>query len=278
MKKSLLCAMLVMFAFGTVALAQTTQPRQFVWSDYQKLTDDSERQAWLDANTPNSSVSKETRVQWIRDRASLAQFFGKVDDAKSYMAMMDADAARVGLKTDSLFLFYKVFELRIQFRDYEFAEAVALTIKDPKLKTEALTALYVVSNNDEKLLPLAVANNNHILAAKSAIQLSTQDKLDDKTRILEYGTMALKGGISVPHDAVFIVDGLVKYANVSDAATKKTVVNALVAFRKTIPPTKTENQWLEMWGDLAGKIDMQVQLLEVEIAREAAVKKDAAAK
>ncbi|MCL2646117.1 MAG: hypothetical protein FWD61_03815 [Phycisphaerales bacterium] len=272
MKKVILGAALCVCFLGSAVTAQTTAPATWAWSNYQAITEDNERAVWLETNVPTSSVSVDQRIAWVEARAEVAEFLGKLDSQKAYFDQMDSDAARVRLTDQSLFKYRKACIALVKFNDTAFAETVAKQITDVALKNEALSRTYSKSGDWEKLLPVAEATGNHFKVFQCYDALIQAGKSTEKIKLFESGKKALEANFGYFRDARQVIDVLIKTDWTGTTVTRQMVLDTLKAYRKTIPPMKAEARFLKGWGELAGDLDMQIQLLEVELARGVATK------
>jgi len=281
MKKAILCAVLVMFALGAVAIAQTATPKpppKWNWAEYQAQTTDEARLVWLTANVPDSQVTPESRIEWVTKKADIAEFLGKIDSQEAYFKQFDADGARAGLRNNPLFQFRKAFLLLQKFNDTTSAEAVALEIRDNKIKLSLMSQIYSAAQDWEKLLPVAKARSDFFLTFRCYDHLIASGKSTDKDALFENGKKALDNNFAFDADAREVLNTFIKTDWTGSKVTKQIVLDTLKAYRKTVPPIKTEAMFLEGWSKLAGDLDLQIQLLEVEVAKQAAAKKQTATK
>jgi len=273
MKKTVFSAVLCMSLLGGIAIGQTTQSK---WSldDLAKKTSLADRQAWLKANVPDATVSFDDRLYWVREKARLDWEAGTLDTTEKFLAQMDAGAAKVQIAQNDLYTFYKAFDTIYLLRDYDAAETVSAKIRQKSHREGMLLRLYEITKNYEKMLPVAVSAKDWRLSAIAAIN-TTNAQNDKRDVIFEYSKKSLTTSIDV-YSARFLCDALLKTDWTGSKVAARDALDVVAAFRKMIPPVNSESQFLKQWGELAGDLDMQIQLLEVKIAKDAAAKEDAA--
>jgi len=272
MKKAILGAALCMLFLGSAVIAQTTAPaneeapKTWSWDGFPADKSVDEQLAWLDANVPNSSEGIDTRINWVLRKARLMYEFEKISTSKQYMDQLDSDAAKVGVKNTTRFGFEKGLLLLYTFRDYKEAEAVALAMNDKARQNALLRRIYVAANNREKLLDGVEDFGVVVQTIQATADLGRKDKL------FELSETFLKTSRPIfPSNVRTIADILTSVTDWSGTTTtKKMVLELLRDFRKTIPPIGSDAKYNDLWGKLAGDLDLKLQLLEVEIAKEAA--------
>ncbi|MCL2645608.1 MAG: hypothetical protein FWD61_01220 [Phycisphaerales bacterium] len=274
MKKAILGAALVMFAFGAVVVAQTTAPakedtpKKWSWDGFPADKSVDEQLAWLDANVPNSFADIDTRIDWTLRKAKLMYEFEKISTSKQYLDQLDTDAAKVGVKNTSRLAFEKGLLLTYTFRDYPAAESIAKALQDKTRQKELLRRVYIATNDREKLVNGAEELGILVQTIQAAADLGRKDKL------FEFSSTFLKTSRPLfPNHVRTIADILTSITDWSGTTTtKKMVLDLLRDFRKTIPPIGSDAKYNDQWGKLAGDLDLKLQLLEADIAKEAAAK------
>ena len=274
MKNAVFGAVLVMFAFGAVAVAQTTvsakeeAPKKWSWNGFPADKSVDEQLAWLDANMPTCFDDAGIRIDWALRKAKLMYEFGRISTSNEYMDLLDADAAKVGVTKSARFGFEKGLLLIYRFRDYKEAETLAKSMKDKETQNTLLKRIYAATNNREKLVDGAEDFGISVQTIRAAAELGRKDKL------FEFSATFLKTSRPLtPNQARSVADVLTSVTDWSGTTTtKQMVLNLLRDFRKTIPPIGSDSQFNEQWGKLAGDLDLKFQLLAVEIAKEAAAK------
>jgi len=274
MKKVILGAALCVCFLGSAVTAQTTlpakeeTPKKWSWDGFPASKSVDEQLAWLDANRPTSFDEVDARVDWVLRKARLMYEFDKITTSKEYMDQLDADAVKVGVTKATRVSFEKGLVLLYTFQDFKEAEAVAKAMKDKANQNDLLRRIYVATNNREKLVDGVEELGVMVQTIQAASDLGRKDKL------FEFSSTFLKTANPIfPSDVRTIANILTSVTDWSGTTTtKKMVLELLREFRKTIPPMNSDAQYNEQWGQLAGDLDLKFQLIEVELAKEAAAK------
>ena len=287
MRKYLLGLACALFLATPVAIAQTTAPakadppKPFVWDDFGKQTTLESQFAWLEANVPTMAVMPYQRAEWAIQRAKVMYDLDKINDAVEYMKELDAGATKVGIRRDSDWIVFTKATVQLYtFQDYAAAKKIGESTKKPSVKNEILFRVADASGDKAGVVIYAPLTGRHFDAFKALRDTPKVDynKTDKLFELVKVAMSGVSGSYQPAPNEIRQMMQVLFDIKIYDGATvtTKQVIELFRSFK--IPPANTPNDWMPDWGKLAGDIDLQVQLFEVEIAKQAAAKKDTAAK